>query len=206
MTPVTVTESEAMMRVEETLSQESYGRKWWLRAFLGVVLLLVGFYLALSSLFNSTVVIMMAKGFSWLPLSGLIIMLLGFEECVEAYFSRELRELHHNLQVGILDFVVGGLIVLSVGAAPERLVLLIAAFLLVRGFVRMVLVQVLQLPNKLLTSFFGLTAVVLGGLLAFDVFADQAAFVAFAVNLEIAFRGWAMLSFAWWVRNRNQTA
>jgi uncharacterized membrane protein HdeD (DUF308 family) len=192
------------MRINATLENERFEKSWIRLLIQGLLLLVFGISLALSSIFNADASIMNAKEFSWLPVTAIIIVFLGLEECLEAYMAKVTRELHQNLQVGILDTVVGGLIILSVSTEPERIAMLVAAFLLVRGSVRIVLVHVLKLPQKLLMTLFGSISVILGTLVAFELFNNSSAFLAFCLNLEVAFRGWAMMSFAWWVRKRKK--
>ena len=80
----------------------------WPRLLLqGLVILVMGLILAVASVLNSNAVIMSARSFSWLPLCGMTLLGLGVLECIDAFFSREQRDFFQNLQVGVLDFVVG---------------------------------------------------------------------------------------------------
>ncbi len=187
-----------------SIFKREHFEKSWLRLLIqGAFLLILGLLVAASSLLNADAVVLAAREFSWLPLSGIIFVLLGLEELLEAYLAKEPREFHQNLQVGILDTVVGGLIIASVSEMPEQLKLLIAAFLIVRGSVRVVLVHALKLPQKLFTTLAGSVSMILGILIASDYTIGGAAFYSFSLNLEIAFRGWAMMTFAWWLRSRK---
>ena len=188
---------------EQPFSSEKFTVSWRRLLFQGVLLIMVGLTVAASSVLNSNAVVLAAKEFSWLPLIGIIIFALGLQECLEAFFSKVSREFHQNLQVGILDTVIGALIFLSVSGAPERLSLMIAAFLIVRGSVRISLVQALGLPQALSTTLFGLISIILGLALYFQWPSTQAWFMSLSLSIEIAFRGWAMMMFALWVKRRN---
>jgi uncharacterized membrane protein HdeD (DUF308 family) len=195
--------SEAKMKIlEKTFSSENFEVNW-LRIFIqGILLMLIGFNMALASIFHVNAVVLNAKEFSWLPLSGLIVLFLGLQECTEALFSKISREFHQNLQVGILDTVTGALIILSISGLPERLSLMLASFLIVRGSVRIVLNFTLKLPQPLLTLLFGVISIVFGICLLFEWPTTEAWFTSLALNTEIAFRGWAMMMFALWVKRR----
>ena len=61
-------------------------------------------------------------------------------------FRQEQRDFFLHLQNGVLDVIVGGMIAFSVDADPYRLAPLIAAFLMVKGVVRMTLARAMQVP------------------------------------------------------------
>jgi uncharacterized membrane protein HdeD (DUF308 family) len=199
---------EATMKIlDKTFSSENFEVNW-LRIFVqGALLLLIGFNMALASVFHVNAVVLNASEFSWLPVSGLIILFLGLQECMAALFSKTSREFLQNLQVGILDTVTGALIILSISGLPERLSLMIASFLIVRGSVRIVLNFTLKLPQPLLTLSFGVISIVFGIFLLLEWPTTEAWFTSLALNTEIAFRGWSMMMFALWVKRRihNQT-
>lgn len=192
------------MSLRERFSRFERFEMDWRRLLLqGGVILVMGATLALASLFNSEAVILLAHGFSWLPVSGMLILALGILECFDAFFAREQRDFFQNLQVGTLDAVVGGLILLSVTEELARLSLLIAAFMIVRGIVRIMLVYALRLPNPKSTSVCGLASVIMGYLIWLQWPTEAGWFFSFCLNLEIAFRGWAIMTFALWVRKHK---
>jgi len=187
---------------EKTFSSENFDVNWRRILIQGIFLLLIGFNLAMASIFKSDTMVLSASEFSWLPLSGMIILFLGLQECMEAFFSKISREFHQNLQVGILDTVTGALIVLSVSDLPARLSLMIASFLIVRGSVRIVLIFALKLTQSLPTFLCGVISILFGILLFLKWPTEEAWFISLALNTEIAFRGWAMIMFASWVKKR----
>jgi len=193
-----------MDKITKSFDDDNYSISW-IRLFIqGLILLGLGITFAISSVMNTDAVIMSAREFSWLPAAGLIIFVLGLQEILDAVITKIPREFLQNLQVGILDAAIGGLIVFSVSDAPQRLSLMIAAFLIVRGTVRIVLAQALSLPNVVLTSFFGIVAIVFGFLISFEWPTDQGWFLSLCLTVEIAFRGWAMMMFGLWVRKRQK--
>ncbi len=193
-----------MDKTNNTFEDENYSISW-VRLFIqGLILLGLGMTFAISSVMNTDAVIMSAREFSWLPAAGLIIFLLGLQECLDAFITKIPREFLQNLQVGIMDTVIGGLIIFSVSDHPQRLSLMIAAFLIIRGTVRIVLAQTLNLPHALLTSFFGIMAIMFGLLISFEWPTGDGWFLSLCLTVEIAFRGWAMMMFGLWVRKKQK--
>jgi len=184
--------------------KEDFSISWKRLMLQGLIIMLLGMSIALFSVTNSEAVILSARTFSWLPISGFFLLLLGIQECFEAFFAKESRELHQNLQVGLLDAVVGGLIVLSISGEPQRLSLMIAAFLIVRGSVRISLAQALKLPHATSLSVCGLASIILGVLVYLEWPVNEGWFLSLCLNIEIAFRGWAILMFSFWVKNKKE--
>jgi uncharacterized membrane protein HdeD (DUF308 family) len=193
-----------MSKNDHSLKQEDFSLSWIRLLIQGLILLALGIILTISSIMDTQTIVMSAREFSWLPVVGFIVFLLGLQEIVEAFITKIPREFLQNLQVGILDCVIGGLIIFSLSDSPQRLGLMIAAFLIVRGTVRIVLTQTLHLPNALLTSFLGVLSIVLGFLISFKWPTDAGWFLSFCLAVEIAFRGWAMMMFSFWVRKVNK--
>lgn len=187
------------------LAQERFSMDWRRLFVMGCIINLIGVILALASVFNSEAMLLFATQLSWLPLSGMILLGLGLAECFEAFISKESREFQQNLHVGILDSVIGGLMFLSIAEDLIRYSMMIAAYLLVRGIVRIILVNTLKLPHRLSTSFTGAVSVLMGIMIWQQWPTAEGWFVSLCVNIEIIFRGWAMMMFALWVR-KHQSA
>jgi uncharacterized membrane protein HdeD (DUF308 family) len=130
----------------------------------------------------------------------MVILSLGLLECLDAALAKETRDFLQNLQVGVLDAVVGSLIILSVTEEPSRFSMMIAAFLIVRGLVRITLVYALRLPHTLSTSLGGLLSIIMGALIWLEWPTGEGWFISLGLNAEIAVRGWAMMTFALWVK------
>lgn len=169
----------------------------------GIIIMFVGALMSLASVVNPDAIILSARGFSWLPASGMFIILLGIIGCFEALFAKEQREFLQNLQVGVLDMVVGTLMILSFAGTLSRLSIMISAFLIVRGIVRIILVYSLKLPYKLSTVTGGVISIILGILVFQEWPTSEGWFISLCLNIEITFRGWAVISFALWVKKQN---
>ncbi len=169
----------------------------------GIIIMFVGMLMSLASIVNPDAIILSARGFSWLPASGMFIILLGILGCFEALFAKEQRELLQNLQVGVLDLVVGTLMILSFSGTISRLSIMISAFLIVRGIVRIILVYSLKLPYKLSTVTGGVLSIILGILVFQEWPTPEGWFVSLCLNVEIAFRGWAVIAFSLWLKKQK---
>lgn len=175
----------------------------WRRVFLrGAITCLIGFSLAVAALFNPDTTLLHAREFSWLPAGGLAILAVGILECLDAAIAREARDFFLHLQNGILDVVVGGLIVFSIGDEPSRVSLLVAAFLMVKGLFRIVLAQATQLRQKASALVGGGISVFLGFLISVEWPSAAAWFLAFCLGAEIGLRGWALMMLAFWLKAR----
>jgi len=192
------------MKLLETPARfERFNMNWRRLLMQGLVIFLIGLILVFASVLNPDAVVMSARYFSWLPLCGVIILALGLLECLDAFLAKEQRDFFQNLQVGVLDTVVGGLIILSVTEEPARLGLMIAAFLMVRGIVRIVLTYALSLPQIISTAVCGLVSILAGFMVFLGWPTSAGWFIALCLSIEIAFRGWAMMMFSLWVRKQN---
>ncbi|MCK5727819.1 MAG: hypothetical protein KAG10_05245 [Methylococcales bacterium] len=192
-----------MKPLAEFLIFERFNMNWHRLLTQGVIILMLGLLLALASVAKPNVIIMSARFFSWLPLGGIFILSLGILECVDAFLAKEQRDFFQNLQVGALDFIIGLLILLSVAESLSRISMMIAAFLMVRGLVRIALVSTLDLPQKTLTRIFGGISIATGVMLWQQWPLTTGSFVSFCLSIEIAFRGWAMMMFALWVEKQQ---
>lgn len=191
---------------EKSYRFERFNMNWQRLLIQGLAIFVAGLVLALASTLNPAAVIMSARYFSWLPLCGMVIFALGLLECLDAYLAKEQRDFFQNLQVGVLDSVVGGLIILSVTESPARLSLMIAAFLIARGIVRIALTCALRLPQRISTVVSGFVSIVTGFMVFFEWPVPDGWFIAFCLSIEIAFRGWAMMMFSLWVRKNQNNA
>lgn len=177
----------------------------WQRLFIqGAIILLLGGILALASIFNGHAIILNADELSWLPASGMLLLALGLLECIEAKFTKNSREFQQNIQVGVLDTVIGALTFLSVAEELVRFSMMLAAFLIARGGVRIVMVFSLNLPNRISTALSGVVSISLGWMVWQQWPTAEGWFLSLCVNIEILFRGWAMMMFSFWVREKKK--
>ncbi len=192
------------MRLLEKLSQfEGFDMDWRRLIVQGVITLMVGVFIGAISALSPDIMVFHIRGFSLLPLSGLFLLMLGLLECLDAFLAKTQRDVIQNLQVGVLDAVIGTLTILSVSGNVSRLSMMISAFLIVRGIVRIIFVFSLKLPNKVSTAIGGLVSVILGILVFQEWPTAEGWFVSMCLSIEIAFRGWAGISFALWVKKQK---
>jgi uncharacterized membrane protein HdeD (DUF308 family) len=193
------------MNLREKFSKTEYVGTDWRRLLIrGSSMLVIGVGLVLATVFKHDVIIMQVRDFSWLPVCGFVVLWVGLLECFDAAIAKELKDFFLNLQNGVLDVVVAGLIILSVGDDPARLSLLIAAFLIVKGIFRMTLAFVTHIPNIVSTSIGAGVSIILGLLIWLDWPSSAAWFLAFCLSVEIGLRGWALIMFAFWMKSQNQ--
>ncbi|MGZ8219074.1 HdeD family acid-resistance protein [Methylomagnum sp.] len=181
---------------------EHFGMSWKRVMLRGAGTCLIGFALALAALFNPNAMLLHASEFSWLPAGGLVLGLVGLLECLDAAIAREPRDFFLHLQNGILDVVVGALIILSLGGDPARLSLLLAGFLIVKGIFRLVLAQAMNLRQKTTALVGGGISVLLGLLIWAEWPSVAAWFLAFCLGAEIGLRGWSLMQLGHWLKAR----
>jgi uncharacterized membrane protein HdeD (DUF308 family) len=196
------------MRLLNKLSRyEGFDMDWRRLIVQWFIVMFLGVFMALASVINPNAIVLSAREFSWLPMSGMLIFVLGLSECLDALLAKEQRDVLQNLQVGVLDTVVGAMIFLSVSGTIYRLSLMIAAFLMVRGIIRIILAHALDLPLKLTTSVGGIVSIISGYLIFQEWPVPEGWFISLCLNIEIAFRGWAGITFALWIkRQKNNVA
>jgi uncharacterized membrane protein HdeD (DUF308 family) len=182
---------------------ERFDMDWRRLVVQGVVIMLIGIGLVLMSIIRPHVIVLSAKELSWLPISGMVILALGVVECLDAFLAKETRDFLQNLQVGVLDAVIGGLIVFSVAEEPARFSLMISSYLIARGIVRITLIYAMQLPNAAFSSIGGFISIIMGLMIWMGWPSPGGWFLSLCLNIEIAIRGWAIIIFALWVRKQK---
>lgn len=192
-----------MTLLEKIFSYDRYEMDWLRLLVQGALIIMTGATLAMASALNPDAIVLTARHLSWLPVSGMVILSLGLLECLDAALAKEARDFLQNLQVGVLDAVIGGLIILSVTEEPSRLSMMIATFLIVRGIVRLTLVHALRLPHTVVTSIGSLVSIIMGFLVWMEWPSAEGWFISLCLNVEIAIRGWALMTFALWVRSQK---
>lgn len=163
-------------------------------------MLCIGAMLVIAALFKPDVMLMNTREFSWLPAAGFVVLAVGLLECFDAFIARELRDFFLNLQNGVFDVVVAVLIIFSIGTDPARLNLMIAAFLIVKGILRIILAHATQLPHKTSTMIGAAVSVLLGLLIWLEWPSSAAWFLAVGLSTDIGFRGWSLMMFGFWVK------
>jgi uncharacterized membrane protein HdeD (DUF308 family) len=192
-----------MKPFENFFRSERFEMDWRRSVAQGVVIMLMGIGLVLVCLVRPNVIILSARELSWLPASGMVILALGLVECLDAFLAKETRDFLQNLQVGVLDAVIGALIVLSVAEEPARFSMMIVNYLIARGVVRVTIIHALQLPRAGLSSIGGFLSIIMGFMIWMGWPSTAGWFLSLCLNVEIAVRGWAIIIFALWVKKQN---
>lgn len=176
---------------------------WWSWFCQGAVIMLLGLNLAFASVFNMNVTILSAFEFSWLPVCGMIILVLGIFECIDGLFAKEICDYMQRMNAGVLDSVFGLLLVFGVSDTPDRLGLMISLYLLVRSILRAVYAVVLKIPHLYLTLMLCLSSSILGIMIWTQWPTQESWFLALSLSIEIFFRGLIMMFFAFFIKNHS---
>lgn len=189
---------------ENFFRSERFEMDWRRLVAQGIVIMLIGIGLVLVCIVRPKVIILSARELSWLPASGMVILALGLVECLDAFLAKETRDFLQNLQVGVLDSVIGALIILSVADEPARFSMMIANYLIARGIVRVTIIYALQLPRAALSSIGGILSIIMGFMIWMGWPSTAGWFLSLCLNIEIAVRGWAVIIFALWVKRQKE--
>ena len=158
----------------------------------GIVMLLLGGIIAILCL-SSPDVKMLGEDSSWLPMAGIILLVVGILRCVDAFMSQTPQGYLMNMHGGVLDIVVGGLVLFSVSDEPQRLMYLISGYLIYQGLLRNILLSVVSIRNPLSNRITGIVSIIMGILIWLELPIMEHWFLALALSIDIAFRGWALI-------------
>lgn len=191
------------MEVLKNFHYRRYEANWLRLTVQGLVILLAGLTFAFASAIKSDAIIMNARLFSWLPVCGIILTSLGILGCLDALFAKEPADFVQKLHTGILDTVAGLLIIMGISVSPERLCSLIGGFLLVRGIARLAMAYVMGYRQIYLTLLSGFLPILLGALVYLGWPNSDGWFLSLCLSLEITTRGFSMMAFGLWIRDRE---
>jgi uncharacterized membrane protein HdeD (DUF308 family) len=193
------------MNFRDKFSEFSHLGTDWRRVLTrGVLMLFIGVTLIAFTLFKPDVMLFHARDTSWLPICGFALLAVGLLECFDALIAKELKDFFLNLQNGILDVVVASLLMLSSGDDPQRLSLLIAAFLIIKGAFRIMLSYAINSANITATRIGSGVSILLGLLIWMQWPSSAGWFLAFCLSVEIALRGWAVITLALWLQTQQE--
>ncbi|MGY6216775.1 HdeD family acid-resistance protein [Methylolobus aquaticus] len=181
---------------------ERFGTDWKLLLLRGAALFMAGGSLALGAWLNPDATILRATGFSVLPLAALLVFALGCLEIFDTVLATKLGDFVLHLNMGVFDLVVGLIMLFSLGGTPERLVLLVIAYLIVKAAVRTALAYAAQLPDRRSIAIGAGISLVLG-LTIWIKPVTPGWLLAFAVSVDIALRGWTFMMFSFWLRKQQ---
>ena len=139
--------------------------------------------------------LMLGSEVSWTAAIGMVVILVGVFRCIDGIASETTQSLLFNLQGGILDVVVGFLVVFSPGNEVNYLNLLIVGYLITQGIYRIIILTVAEIHNLIPNSISGLISIILGVMIWVD-WPESMWFIAFSMSIDICFRGWAMIAMA----------
>jgi len=160
----------------------------------GKAMLFIGGGVAVLSMIAPNVY-MLGGDVSWIPVIGIIVLLVGVFRCIDGLASDTTQGFMYNIQGGVLDVVVGFLVIFSPNSEVNYLNLLIVGYMLTQGIYRNILLTVAETPNPRSSRITGLISILLGLMIWIDWPASMW-FIAFSMSVDISFRGWAMIAMA----------
>ncbi|MDT8407581.1 MAG: hypothetical protein RQ715_10065 [Methylococcales bacterium] len=179
-------------KITTELIQFTANPRWY--SILGSVMIFIGAILAALSMFSPDVY-MFGGHASWFPVIGVVILLVGVFRCIDGLASETAQGYLFNMQGGILDIVVGFLVVFSNNTTDNNVNLLIVGYLLTQGIYRNVLLSFSETPNPLSNRITGLVSFILG-ILVWINWPTSMWFIAFSLSVDISFRGWVLIVMA----------
>lgn len=181
---------------------ERLGKDWKMVMARGIIMLLMGLSITIASLFNPSGSIMHGSDFSWLPVLGFVIILIGLLESYDAYVAKDTGQFFLHLQNGVFDLIVGSLVSFSISGNPDRLGLLLVAYLIIKAILRIVLTTVTEFPQRESMTIGAGVSILLGFLLWGEWPSSAAWFMSLCLAVDIALRGWSQTLFSIWLKNQ----
>ncbi|MDB6017971.1 MAG: uncharacterized protein JWR19_2460 [Pedosphaera sp.] len=154
--------------------------KGWFVA-LGVVLIVLGTIAIAAAVVTTLVSVML---FGWLLLLG------GIIQSVHAFWVRPWSGLLLQLLIGVLNIIVGLLIVANPGASALALTLLMAAFFFVGGVFRIITAVRDHFPGRGWALFSGCINILLGVLIWAQWPASAFWVIGLFIGVDLLFTGW----------------
>ena len=105
-----------------------------------------------------------------------------------------------NLQIGVLDTVVGLIILTELNKSEDKLLLLVSAYLLIKGIFRILAAYSVHFSHFNIATLGGLISVILGMLLWQEWLGKSMWFICFCLSIDIMTRGWALTWFGIWLK------
>ena len=161
----------------------------------GAAMILMGGLIASLCIFAPKVY-MLGENFSWIPAISAIVILVGLFRCIDALSTETAQGFLVNMQGGLLDIVVGFLVLFGINGEPENLNLLIVGYMITQGIYRNVLLSVAKVPNPISNRVTGLISILLGLFIWIDWPTSAPWFLAFSMSVDVGFRGWALMVLA----------
>ena len=172
--------------IAQTINDAQKHWGWYMA--LGIALILVGF-MAISSDFVATLATVIF--FGWLVFIGGIFQITG------AFFTRGAGNIILMLLIGLLDVVIGLVLIRNPVAGALSITLLLAILFVFGGIFRFVSALWMKFPNYGWAAFSGFITFVLGVLLWNQWPPSALWFIGFAVGINFIFAGVSWSSLAW---------
>jgi uncharacterized membrane protein HdeD (DUF308 family) len=169
----------------------------------GLFVALLGTLFALASLVNTEVTILSVTGFSWLAIIGILILVLGILECIDAIFSIEICDFMQRMNAGVLDVVFGVLLLFGFSDTPDRLSLMIALYLLARSLLRALFAIKLKIPQLGINLLASVISFLLGLMVWLEWPTYESWFFSFSLSINLAFRELLMIFFGLQIRQQH---
>jgi uncharacterized membrane protein HdeD (DUF308 family) len=179
-------------KITSELIQFTANPRWY--TILGTAMIFLGILIAALSLVSPNVY-MFGGHASWFPVIGVVVLLVGVFRCIDGLASETAQGYLFNMQSGILDIVVGFLVIFSNNTSANNVNLLIVGYLLTQGIYRNVLLSFAEVPNPLSNRITGLVSMILG-ILVWINWPTSMWFIAFSLSVDISFRGWVLIVMA----------
>ena len=161
----------------------------------GTVMIFIGGAIA-SLCIVAPKVYMLGENFSWLPVVGVVVLIVGVLRCLDALSTETAQGFLVNMQGGVLDIVVGILVLFSINGHPDDLHLLIVGYMVSQGIYRNIILSVAKIPNPMSNRITGFISIILGMLIWIDWPTSATWFLALSLSVDVSFRGWALIVLA----------
>ncbi len=165
----------------------------------GLLLTVAGTLLIVFSIIAPDVKIM-SQSSSWLPVVALVILSTGLLACVDAYILRHSKEFFVNLQIAVLDTVIGIFLLAELNKSIEKIILLVSAYLIIKGIFRIFAAIRVSFLHANAAIVGGMLSVVLGVLLWQEWPFTSMWYICLCLSVDIMTRGWALIRFALWLK------
>ncbi len=171
----------------------------------GSAMILIGVIIACLCLFAPKVY-MLGENFSWIPVIATIVIVVGIFRCIDAFTTVTAQGFLVNMQGGVLDIIVGFLVLFGISGEPKELNLLIVGYLLSQGIYRNIIVSVAHAANPFSTRVTGFISIILGILIWLDWPTSSPWFLALSLSVDVSFRGWALIVLASSINTEHESS
>jgi uncharacterized membrane protein HdeD (DUF308 family) len=168
-------------------------RKWWaLFLVLGIAMMLLGL-VAIGMQFVATITTVLVL--------GILLLAAGVVQIANAVLGRGWRPFFLHLMAGVLDLIVGGLMIERPLMAAEALTLILAVSFVAGGSLRILYVVMERFPGWPWVLVNGIITLLLGILIWRQWPASTLWVIGLLVGIELVFSGWTWVMLAVAVRS-----